>query len=75
MWLEGSEYALSCDLPPVFYRWRLIGVRPAMASIPINGAILKPPTIYKAALLCILFIIFIRYITNKILTGCDTGAE
>jgi len=61
MWLEGSECALSCNLPPIFYRWRLIGVRPAMASIPINGAILKLPTIHKAALLCILFIIFIGY--------------
>ena len=61
MWLEESECALSCDLPPIFCRWRLIEVRLAMASIPIDGAILKPPTIHKATLLCILFIIFIRY--------------
>ena len=61
IWLEGSEYTLSCNLPSIFCRWRLIGVRLAMASIPINGAVLKLPTIHEATLLCILFIIFIGY--------------
>jgi len=61
MWLEGSECALSCDLPPIFCRWRLIGIRLAMASIPIDSAVLKLPTIHKATLLCILLIIFIGY--------------
>jgi len=38
-----------------------MGIRPAIALISIDGAVLKPPTIYKAALLCILFITFNRY--------------
>jgi len=61
MWLEGSKCTLSYDLPPIFCRWKLMGVRLVMALIPIDGAVLKPPTIHKTALLCILFIIFIEH--------------
>ena len=33
-WLGGSLWAHSCDLLLSFWRWSLIGISPAMASIP-----------------------------------------
>jgi len=38
-----------------------MGIRPVIALIPIDGAVLKPPMIHKAALLYILFITLNRY--------------
>ena len=61
MWLWGREWALSCDLPLSFWRWRLIGMSPAMALMPDDGDILKAPKIQMAALLCIFPNIFRGY--------------
>ena len=51
IWLAGRECALSCDLSLSFYKCKWISIRPAIASMPNDGDVLKAPTIYKAALL------------------------
>jgi len=61
IWLEGSEWAWSWDLPLSFWRWRLIGMSPVIASIPNVRDILKVPKIYKVAFLCIFPNIFKEY--------------
>jgi len=57
-WLGRSECAHSCDLPPSFWRWRLMGISLAMALIPNDREVLKAPKIHMAALLCIFPSIF-----------------
>jgi len=52
-WLGGSLCILSYDLLPSFWRWSLMGMSPAMASIPYDMDVLKAPRIHKATLLCI----------------------
>ena len=44
-----------------FCRWNLIGIIPAIASIPSVGDVLKAPRIQIAALLCIFPNIFMWY--------------
>ena len=61
-WLGGSECTRSCDLPPSFWRWSLMGINPAMALIPNYKEVLKAPKIHRAALLCIFPNIFRWYI-------------
>ena len=57
-WSWGSLYTRSWDLPPSFWRWSLMGIRPTMASTLYEGEVLKAPNIHIAAYLCILFKIF-----------------
>ena len=52
-WLRGNLQVHSWDLPPSFWRWRLMGINPTMALILNKGDVLKAPNIYIAALLCI----------------------
>jgi len=59
MWLFGSLKGRICDLLASFWRWNLIGMIPAMASIPSDSNVLKAPKIQMATLLYILFRIFI----------------
>jgi len=47
IWLAEREYALSCDLPLSFCKFKWMGIRPAIASTPNDGDVLKAPTIYK----------------------------
>ena len=51
IWLVERECTLSYDLLLSFCKCKWIGIRPAIASTPNDGAILKAPTIYKVALL------------------------
>ena len=60
-WLGGSEYAHSCNLPPSFWKYSLMGISPAMASMPSVGEILKASRIQMAALLYIFPNIFKWY--------------
>ena len=60
IWLEEYVCAQSCNLPLSFWRWRLIGIRSAMASMPNDRDNLNVPNIQMAALLCILPNIFNR---------------
>ena len=60
-WLEGNLYAQSWERPPRFWRWRLMGIKPAKASIPYEVEVLKAPSIQIAALLCIFPKIFRWY--------------
>jgi len=59
MWLVRSLKGCICDLLVSFWRWNLIGMIPAMASMPSDRDVLKAPKIQMAALLYILFRIFI----------------
>jgi len=54
IWLVGRDNAWSCDLPPSFYRWDLMGIRPASALIPSVREVLNASSIQIAVLLCIL---------------------
>ena len=65
MWLFERAWALSCNLLLCFWRWRWIGIRPAIALIPKDGDVLNAPSIQKAALL---------YIFLKTFRGYNTGA-
>ena len=49
IWLAERAWALSWDLLLSFWRCKWIGMRPAMASIPTNRAVLNASTIHKAA--------------------------
>ena len=53
IWFDGTEWAQSCDLPLSFLKWRLIGIRPMIASTPDDREVLNAPRIQIAALLCI----------------------
>ena len=59
IWLVGSLKGHICDLLASFWMWNLIGMILAMASMPSDRDVLKAPKIQMAALLCILFRIFI----------------
>jgi len=37
MWLHEIVWALSCDFPLSFWRWRYIGMKPAKALMPKEG--------------------------------------
>ena len=50
-WLVGRVCTLNWDLPLSFWRWRWIGMSPAITSIPYKGDILNAPRIHIAALL------------------------
>ena len=65
-WLGGNERAHNCDLPTSFWRWSLMGVRPAITSIPSEEDVLKALSIYMVALL---------YILLRILSGYNRGAQ
>ena len=54
-WLKGSLQVHSWDLLSSFWRWRLMGINPAMASILNKENVLKVPNIYIAALLLCIF--------------------
>ena len=58
IWLSSSLRGQIWDLLAIFWRWNLIGMMPAMASIPSAGDALKAPRIQMAALLCNLLRIF-----------------
>jgi len=60
-WLEGKLYAWSWKRPLSFWRWRLMGIKPAKASILYEGEVLKVPSIQIVALLCIFPKIFRWY--------------
>ena len=51
MWFVGRVCSLSWDLPLSFWRYRRIGIRPAIASMPYKGDVLNAPKIHVAALL------------------------
>jgi len=53
MWLEGSDKSLKRNLLYSFLRWRWIGMRLEIASIPTIGNIQNVPDIQRAALHCI----------------------
>ena len=57
-WLGGSLREWISDLLAIFWRWNLIRIIPAMASIPMEGEVLNAPKIQIAALLCILLRVF-----------------
>jgi len=59
IWLVGSLKGRICNLLASFWRWNLKGMIPAMALMLSDGDVLKVPKIQIAALLCILFRIFI----------------
>jgi len=59
MWLVRSLKGHICDLLASFRRQNLIGMIPVIASMPSDRDVLKVPKIQMAALLCILFRIFI----------------
>ena len=58
-WLRGSLRGWISDLLAIFWRWNLIGIIPAMASIPMEGKVLNAPKIQMAAFFCILLRVFI----------------
>ena len=60
-WLGESECTCNCDFLPSFWRWSLMGISPAMASIPNKGEVLKAPRIHMVALLCIFPSVFKWY--------------
>jgi len=57
-WLRESLRGRISDLLVIFWRWNLIGIIPAMASIPMEGEVLNTPKIQIAALLYILLRVF-----------------
>ena len=61
MWLVRSLKGQICNLLAIFWRWNLTGIIPAMALISSDREVLKASKIQMAALLCILFRIFIWY--------------
>ena len=67
MWFSGTLKEQIRDLLAIFWRWNLIGMRPASASMPSRGDILNALNIQMAALLCILLRIFIWYDTGALL--------
>ena len=67
MRLEGSLKKHICDLLAIFQRWNFIGITPAIALMPSDGKVLKAPKIQIAALLCILFRIFMWYDSRALL--------
>ena len=52
-WLGSSLCTHSYDLLPSFWKCSLMGMSPAMASIPYEGNVLKAPRIHITVLLCI----------------------
>jgi len=67
MWLLGSLKDRICNLLAIFCRWNFIGIISVMASIPVEGKVLKAPRIQMVALLCILSRIFIWYDNGALL--------
>ena len=65
MWLVGSLKEHMRDLLAIFWRWSLIGISSARASMLSEGEVLNAPSIQMAALLCILL---------RILKWYDNGA-
>ena len=61
MWFSGSDWVLSCSLPLSFYKYRWIGIRPVIASIPNEGEVWKAPNIYMVALCCIFLSVVITF--------------
>ena len=59
IWLSGSLKGRIWDLFAIFWRWNLIGMILARASMPSKGEVLNAPKIQMAALLYILLRIFI----------------
>ena len=51
-WFGGIFENLSCDRPASLHRWKWMGIRPAMPSIPSVGDVLKALVIHKAARCC-----------------------
>ena len=51
IWFEGREYVMSYNLLLSFCKYRLMGIRPAIASMLSDRDVLKASTIYKVALL------------------------
>ena len=49
----GRDIAQSYNLPPSFWRYSLIGMRPTIASIPSDKDVLNAPSIQMATFLCI----------------------
>ena len=65
MWLGERVWALSCDLPLSFWRWRWMGIRLAMVLISNKSNVWKASRIHKATLLCIF---------SKTFRGYEKGA-
>ena len=66
MWFEDKKSALKWNLLLSFCKWRWIGIRPVMASIPNMGDVQKAPEIYKTTLLCI-FLSSLRVYIREVL--------
>ena len=45
IWFKGIDTAHSYTLPPNFWRWNLMGMRPAIALILSEGDVLNAPSI------------------------------
>ena len=67
MWLCRREWTLSWDLLQSFQRCNLIGIRPTIASILNEGDLQNAPSIYIAALCCILLSSLIGYANSALL--------
>jgi len=53
--VDGIELYLRWSLPLSLCMWRVIGMRPAIASIPSERDVRKAPVIQRAAFHCIFF--------------------
>jgi len=67
IWFDNKECALSWDLLLSFWRWRWIGIRLAIVSIPDMENVQKAPEIYKTTLLCIFLSSLKEYANNTLL--------
>ena len=45
IWFKGVDTACNCALPPSFWRWNLMEMRPTIASIPSEEDVLNTPSI------------------------------
>lgn len=61
MWLARRECIWSYNLPLSFYKWRLMEINPAIASMLNKGKVLNTPSIHMATLLCNFPSIFSKY--------------
>jgi len=68
IWFGGSKCAHKRNHPLSFFKWRWMGIRLVIASIPNIGDVQNTPVIYIAALLLYIFLSFSsRYASSTLL--------
>ena len=61
MWFNERKCEQSCNLSLSFCKWRLMGIKPAIALMLSEGEVLNAHSIHMATLLCNFPNIFSRY--------------